>query len=55
MATNNGPMGTGGETVEADETYIGRKDGRSSVRQGHKNMVFAFVERGGKVRGVHWR
>lgn len=49
-----GLMGEGGGTVEADETYIGRKPGRK-VRQGvgHKEMVFSLVERGGKVRSKH--
>ena len=49
-----GLMGSGGGTVEADETYIGRKPGRK-VRQGagHKHTVFSLVERGGKVRSTH--
>ncbi|MGC4029057.1 MAG: IS1595 family transposase [Steroidobacteraceae bacterium] len=49
-----GLMGEGGGTVEADETYIGRKSG-TKVRGGwsHKNMVFSLVERGGKVRSQH--
>lgn len=49
-----GLLGSGGGTVEADETYIGRKPGRKMKRgPGHKEMVFALVERGGKVRSKH--
>jgi transposase-like protein len=49
-----GPMGSGGRVVEADETYVGRKPGRSSRRGwGHKNMVFSLVERDGNVRSFH--
>ena len=49
-----GLMGEGGGTVEADETYVGRKPG-TEVRRGagHKEMVFSLVERGGKVRSQH--
>jgi transposase-like protein len=49
-----GLMGSGGKPVEADETYWGRKPGRK-VRPGpgHKEMVFALVERGGHVRSTH--
>lgn len=48
------PMGGNGGTVEADETYIGRKPGMK-VRSGagHKMAVLALVERGGKVRSFH--
>jgi len=48
-------MGSGGGTVEADETYIGRKPGTVKGRagHGHKNTVFALVERGGTVRSTH--
>jgi transposase-like protein len=50
-----GLMGEGGGTVEADETYIGRKPGRRKARAGagHKNTVFSLVERGGTVRSTH--
>jgi transposase-like protein len=50
-----GLMGSGGGTVEADETYIGRKPGRKLARAGfgHKETVFSLVERGGKVRSKH--
>jgi transposase-like protein len=49
------PMGGFGRTVEADETYIGRKPGMK-VHPGyplHKHPVFSLVERGGKVRSFH--
>lgn len=47
------PMGGEGKTVEADETYFGRKPG-TVVRRGteHKNAVLALVERGGSARTV---
>jgi len=45
------PMGEGGGTVEADETYIGRKPGRKKMRgTGHKMAVVSLVERGGRAR-----
>jgi len=52
--TKGGLMGSDGGVVEADETYIGRKRG-APVRAGggHKNMVFALVERDGEVRAAH--
>jgi hypothetical protein len=47
-------MGGGGGVVEADETYYGRKPGTKVKRgAGHKETVFALVERGGEVRSVH--
>jgi hypothetical protein len=57
-------MGSGGGVVEADETYFGTdKDklaasvelrGRKpKAGYGHKNAVFALVERGGQVRSFH--
>lgn len=49
-----GLMGEGGGTVEADETYIGRKPGRKvRAGHGHKETVFSLVERGGNVRSTH--
>ena len=48
------PMGGAGGTVEADETFIGRKE--ESVKRrghGHKNAVLSLVERGGQVRSFH--
>lgn len=54
MTSEGGLMGSGGGTVEADETYIGRKPGRKmKTGTGHKHTVFALVERGGKVRSTH--
>jgi len=49
--SNPEPMGSGGGTVEADETYIGRKPGRKKARGvGHKMAVLSLVERGGRAR-----
>jgi transposase-like protein len=46
-----GPLGGEGKTVEADETFIGRKPGRKKQRGfRHKLAVMSLVERGGKVR-----
>ena len=43
------PMGGADNTVEIDETYIGRKDGFEIKRgSGHKNAVLTLVERGGR-------
>src|SRR5580658_2866301 len=48
------PMGGSGETVEIDETYIGRKDGFETHRgTGHKNAVLTLIERGGSARSFH--
>ena len=49
------PMGGGGQTVEADETYIGRLEGVPKQRHGgaHKNVVLTLVERGGSARSFH--
>jgi transposase-like protein len=48
------PMGGADNTVEIDETYIGRKDGFEVKRgSGHKNAVLTLVERGGKARSFH--
>jgi transposase-like protein len=49
------PMGSGGKTVEADETFIGRLEGQPVRRGGasHKNTVFTLVERGGSARSFH--
>jgi transposase-like protein len=50
-----GPLGGMGRTVEADETFIGRKKGVPTPKGGpsHKHAVLALVERGGKARSVH--
>jgi hypothetical protein len=49
------PMGGPGSTVEADETFIGRKDGSIKRRgHGHKNAVLSLVHRqSGQVRSFH--
>jgi transposase-like protein len=48
------PMGGEGEIVEADETFIGKKEGTPKRRgHGHKNAVLSLVERGGQVRSFH--
>ncbi len=55
------PMGGAGKIVEADETYIGGKEKwkhKSKRTKGNiggkgKEVVFALVERGGKVRAMH--
>ena len=50
-AKNIAPLGGEGGTFEVDETYIGKKDGRTVKRGlGHKRAVLALVERGGAVR-----
>ena len=64
--THGGPMGGFGETIEADETYVGgkvknRSNKQRRVRQGEKFLgpvhgkqpVVSLVERGGKVRSFH--
>jgi transposase-like protein len=49
------PMGGEGQTVEVDETFIGRKKGVEAnpgwVK--HKHTVLTLVERGGSVRSFH--
>jgi len=64
--THPGPMGGYGETIEADETYVGGKvknrsnkqrrnmiaqEGRVSLKS--KEAVVSLVERGGRVRSFH--
>lgn len=48
-------MGGEGQAIEADETYIGSKDGfKNRVRAGaHKHAIFSLVQRNGKVRSFH--
>jgi transposase-like protein len=49
-----GQLGGSGKIVEADETFIGRKEGRKVKRgSGHKMAAVSLVERGGKVRSFH--
>lgn len=49
------PMGGAGETVEVDETYIGRLADVPKQRHGsaHKNVVLTLVQRGGTARSFH--
>lgn len=49
------PMGSGGGTVEADETFFGRLDGQRKGKAGfaHMNIVLTLVERGGSARSFH--
>lgn len=49
-----GQMGGGGNVVEADETFIGRKPDKTKRRgAAHKHAVFSLVERNGAVRSFH--
>lgn len=64
---SSGPMGGEGKTIEADETYIGKREtprisaqrkGRPYTKSGksggaQKRIVVGLVERGGKARMVH--
>lgn len=47
------PLGGDGFVVEADETYIGKKDGKRKAPAaggyGHKRTVLSLVERGGNI------
>jgi transposase-like protein len=48
------PLGGAGKTIEADETYVGRKaESRAYEAPAPKQAVMALVERGGKVRSFH--
>jgi transposase-like protein len=54
------PLGGEGKSVEADETYMGHKEGEApkKTKRGrpglsHKRAVLALVERGGYVRSFH--
>jgi transposase-like protein len=50
------PLGGKGKVVEADEAYIGKKDGKAGRKlpgaggYGHKRTILSLVERGGKIR-----
>jgi hypothetical protein len=50
-----GPLGGFGDAVEADETFIGQKEGVPIPHGGysHKHIVMGLVERGGKARLIH--
>jgi transposase-like protein len=48
------PIGGAGSIVEADETYIGRKEGTEVKHgHGHKRTVVTLVERNGEARSFH--
>jgi transposase-like protein len=48
------PMGGAGSVVEADETFIGRKETIKRRGHGHKNAVLSLVDRESKqVRSFH--
>jgi transposase-like protein len=51
---SSGPMGAGGKAVEADETYISKKEGRK-LRRGvaHMRVVMTLVSREGEARSFH--
>lgn len=51
---STGLMGTGGGTVEADETYRGNQDKQPKGARGyqHKMKVVSLVERGGEKRSI---
>ena len=48
------PLGGDGFVIEADETYVGKKDGKrkhpSAGGYAHKRTVLSLTERGGKIR-----
>jgi transposase-like protein len=48
------PMGGAGKVVEADETFIGVREGAKKKRggYGHKFRVLSLIERGGQSRSV---
>lgn len=52
----DGPLGVGGGTVEADETFWGNTKPRGQKKgrgYAHKEKVLTLVERGGKARSFH--
>ncbi|GBF27415.1 hypothetical protein MnTg02_02468 [bacterium MnTg02] len=61
----SGPLGGAGKTIEADETYFGKREnprpsaqrkGRPYIKRGkaaEKRPIISLVERGGKVRTFH--
>jgi hypothetical protein len=65
---SSGPIGGSGKTIEADETYIGKRETPRKLARGRvptytksgksggaqKRIVVGLVERGGKARMFHW-
>ncbi len=53
-AGGEGPLGGAGKVVEADETFIGKKEGKRKADgasgYAHKRAVLSLVERGGRIR-----
>jgi transposase-like protein len=46
-----GPLGGEGKIIEADETFLGRKEGKAKKRgYAHKKAALSLVERGGEIR-----
>ena len=53
-ANGTAPLGGAGETVEADETYVGGKaKNRATRKPAAKKAVVALVERDGRARSFH--
>lgn len=53
-ANDTGPLGGEGKFVEADETFIGGRNGnRAFTKPAPKKKVLALVERGGRARSFH--
>ena len=52
---DTGPLGSGGQAVEVDETYWGNKQryGKGKTGVGDKMKVLSLVERDGKKRSFH--
>jgi transposase-like protein len=55
--TGGGPLGGGGNVVEADETYWGQIKDRKPMRKGaglaHKHKIVSLVSRNGESRSFH--
>jgi len=48
------PLGGGGKTIEADESYVGPKGANRAYKPvAEKQIVMSLVERGGRVRSFH--
>lgn len=54
VAGSEPPLGGDGFVVEADETFVGKKDGKRKAKDAggyaHKRTVLSLVERGGNIR-----